>query len=226
MRTSVVMAAYNAEAYVAQAIESLLDQSRPADEIIVVNDGSNDGTRGILDRFATRITCVSQAQHGLTVARNRGISIANGEVLGFLDADDLWCRTKLEQQLRLLESSSDIEAVFGRVRQFISPDVPEGRRPALTAEVEASLSESAGSMLIRRAAFDRIGPFDETFRMTGFIEWLGRAKRMGLRSIKLDEVVALRRLHLANGGRLNTRSQDQETLLALKHLIDARRPPH
>jgi glycosyltransferase involved in cell wall biosynthesis len=224
MRVSVVLATYNAEAYLAEAIDSLLHQSRLPDEIIVVDDGSDDGTRSVLDRYSGRILHVSQSHLGQTVALNRGISIASGELLGFHDADDLWCEKKLEHQLKMLESREEIDAIFGHVRQFVSPEVRFNRQVVPAPGHDVIPGGSKIAMLIRRATFDHIGHFDETFKIASFIEWRGRANRMGLRSVMLDEIVAMRRLHLANGGRTNRKAQDEETLLALKRLVDARRP--
>lgn len=80
-------------------------------------------------------------------------------------------------------------------------------------------------MLIRRAALDRIGAFDETLPATFFIAWLGHAKQSGLKTAHVDDIVVRRRLHLGNGGRTNTEAQNLETLMALRKAIKARRPP-
>jgi glycosyltransferase involved in cell wall biosynthesis len=153
---SVVMPVYNGEAHVAEAIETVLGQTRPPDELVVVDDGSTDGTPQILHRYGSRIVRLRQSHRGATAAVNRGLGAATG-------------------------------------------------------------------MLIRRGAFDRIGPFDPALSATSFIAWLGRAKRMGLRGSMLDEVVLLRRLHLSNHGRVNLKEQDQEVLLSLHSLIRGRR---
>lgn len=223
MRVSIIMAAYNAEAYVAEAVDSLLGQSRPSDEVIVMDDGSRDGTRAILEGYGSRIRCVSQPNRGQAAALNHALALAGGDVLGFCDADDLWAPRKLELQTACLESSADIDAVFGRVRQFVSPDVPQERRDGMRPVNEVLNGEAKLCLLIRRAAFDRVGAFEETLPATFFIEWLGRAKQRGLRSVMLDQIVAMRRLHLGNGGRTNTKVQDMETLLALRRVIAGRR---
>jgi glycosyltransferase involved in cell wall biosynthesis len=222
MRVSVVIPAYNAEAYVAEAIESVLRQSRPPDQVIAVDDGSTDGTRSVLDRYSSHIICLSQVNRGQTETLNRGIALADGDVLCFQDADDVWCEKKLEHQIAALASEKQIDAVFGLVRQFVSSDVSETRRAALHPANEI-VRGARITLMIRRAAFDKIGSFDETFRITSMVEWLARAKLKGLRSVMLDEVVALRRLHLTNGGRTQKDTQDKETLLALKRVIDVRR---
>lgn len=225
MRVSVVIAAYNAEAYIAEAIESVLSQTSPPDEVVVIDDGSTDGTRGILDRFGKSIVTIIQTNSGQAVAVNKGLAMARGEFIGFLDADDLWTSRKLEMQLALLESDGGVEAAFGKVQQFVSSDVPEQHRARLTPAVEIMPGELKQCMLIRRAALMRIGPFDETLPATFFIAWLGRAKQSGLKIAHVDDIVVRRRLHLGNGGRTNTDAQNLQTLIALRQAIKAQRPP-
>src|SRR6266704_2554039 len=115
MRVSVLMAVCNGEAHVAEAIESSLRQSRPPDEIIVVDDGSDDGTPRVLAQYGDRIVRLSQPNRGQTVALNLALVVAAGDVSGFLDGDDLWCERKLERQLQALEPDT-VDAAFGLVR--------------------------------------------------------------------------------------------------------------
>lgn len=225
MRVSVVIAAYNAETYIAEAIESVLGQTIPPDEVIVIDDGSTDGTRNILGQFGDRIIVLTQGNSGQAVAVKKALAIAQGELIGFCDADDLWTPRKLELQLELLERQGDVEAVFGKVEQFVSPDVPDEQRARLEPAVAIMPGELKQCMLIRRAALDRAGPFDQSLPATFFIAWLGRAKQNGLNSAHVDDIVVRRRLHLGNGGRTNTDAQNRETLLALRKAIKARRPP-
>jgi glycosyltransferase involved in cell wall biosynthesis len=225
MRVSVVIAACNAEAYIAEAIESVLCQTVPPDEVIVIDDGSTDGTRRILDGLGDRIVTLTQANSGQASAVNKGLAMARGELIGFCDADDLWTPRKLELQLALLERDGGIEAAFGKVQQFVSPDVPEQHRARLKPAVEIMPGELKQCMLIHRAALDRAGPFDETLPATFFIAWLGRAKQGGLRTAHVDDIVVRRRLHLGNGGRINTDAQNLQTLMALRKAIKAQRPP-
>ncbi|EJN07661.1 glycosyl transferase [Bradyrhizobium sp. YR681] len=225
MRVSVVIAAYNAEAYIAEAIESVLGQTVPPDEVIVIDDGSTDGTRGILDRFGDRVIVLTQANSGQAVAVNKGLAMARGELIGFCDADDLWTPRKLEMQLALLERDGRVEAAFGKVQQFVSPDVPEDHRARLTPDIEIMPGELKQCMLVRRTALDRNGPFDETLPATFFIAWLGGAKQNGLKIAHVDDIVVRRRLHLRNGGRTHTDAQNLQTLMALRKAIKARQPP-
>jgi glycosyltransferase involved in cell wall biosynthesis len=225
MRVSVIIAAYNAEAYIAAAVESVLGQTIPPDEVIVIDDGSTDGTRNVLGQFGDRITVFTQDNGGQAIAVNRALATAQGELIGFCDADDLWTPRKLELQLALLERQGDVDAVFGKVEQFVSPDVPDEQRERLKPAIAIMPGELKQCLLIRRDALDRAGPFDESLPATFFIAWLGRAKQNGLKSAYVEDIVVQRRLHLGNGGRINTDAQNRETLLALRKAIKARRPP-
>ena len=225
MRVSVIIAAYNAEAYIAEAVESVLGQTVPPHEVIVVDDGSTDSTRNVLGQFGDRITVLNQTNSGQAVAVNRALATAQCDLIGFCDADDLWTPRKLELQLALLDHQVDVEAVFGRVEQFVSPDVPDEQRERLKPAVAVMPGELKQCMLVRRATLDRAGPFDESLPATFFIAWLGRAKQNGLKCAHVDDIVVRRRLHLGNGGRTNTDAQNRETLLALRKAIRARRPP-
>jgi len=196
MRVSVLIAAYNAEAYVAEAVDSVLSQSRAPDEVIVVDDGSTDCTRAILEGFGNGVVCLSRPNRGQAAALNGALATATGDLLAFCDADDLWTPRKLELQMALLQTSREIEAVFGRVRQFVSPEIPAEQQERLRPATEVLHGELKQCMLIRRSVFDNLGPFEESLPATFFIEWLGRAKQRGLGCAAVDDIVALRRLHL------------------------------
>ncbi|MGW1421301.1 glycosyltransferase family 2 protein [Bradyrhizobium manausense] len=225
MRVSVIIAACNAEAYIAEAVGSVLGQTAPPDEVIVIDDGSTDGTAKVLGQFGDRITALAQPNSGQAVAVKKALAIAQGGLIGFCDADDLWTPRKLELQLAVLDRQRDIDAVFGKVEQFVSPDVPDAQRERLKPAIAIMPGELKQCMLIRRTALERAGPFDESLPATFFIAWLGRAKQGGLRSAHVDDIVVRRRLHLGNGGRTHTDAQNRETLLALHKAIKVRRLP-
>jgi glycosyltransferase involved in cell wall biosynthesis len=225
MGVSVVMAVYNAAAYVGEAIDSVLGQSSPPEELIIVDDGSTDDTSQILDRYSSRIKRLSQENGGQFAALTRAIAAARGEMLAFQDADDIWCQRKLELQIRVLENNAHLDAVFCLIRQFVSPDVPEAMKTKIGPVNETLRGEIQTGLLIRRTAFERVGSFDPAFGAAGFIEWLGRAKRLRLQSRMIHEVLALRRLHLNNYGRLHSDLRNAETLLALRHIVTGRKRP-
>ena len=217
------MAVYNAERYVSQALDSVLAQTVPSDEIIAIDDGSSDGTPDVLRKFATRVRVIHQPNCGVARALNMAIAESTGDALAFLDCDDLWLPDKLKIQSAALSSDADLDAVFGFVQQFVSPDldleiaqkyiVPEAPQPGI----------SKNSMLIHRRAFERIGRFNEQLTTSDFVEWYTRANVLGLRWRMLPEVVALRRHHPNNAGRRLRSTQHDEILKALKRSLDLRR---
>lgn len=109
---SVLIPAYNCAGFVAEAVQSALGQSYEAKEIIVVNDGSTDGTLAVLRGFGDAIRIVDQKNGGPPLARNAGLRIARGEYIAFLDADDVWARGKLAAQVFHLEARPEVGAVF------------------------------------------------------------------------------------------------------------------
>ncbi len=106
--TSVIIPAYNAEEYVGRAIDSVLAQTRQADEIIVVDDGSTDNTADVIKSYGSRVHCIRQENGGASVARNTGIEAATGQWIAFLDADDEWLPEKLQLQIEHLKRNPDL----------------------------------------------------------------------------------------------------------------------
>jgi glycosyltransferase involved in cell wall biosynthesis len=116
---SVVIPAWNVEAYIARAIDSVLAQTRPADEILVVDDGSTDNTAQIIRRYEPRVRYLHQPQTGAPEARNRGIAEATGRWVAFLDADDEWLPDKLACQMELPARNPDL--VWSYTNFFVHP---------------------------------------------------------------------------------------------------------
>ena len=167
---SVVVPTYNYRHYVGEAIESVLAQSHQPLEILVVDDGSTDGTQEELRRFNGRIRYLHQPNRGLSAARNTGILAAAGEFIALLDADDLWAPTKIEKQMALMDSP-EVGVVFCALNRI---DVRSGAE-----EVKHCLPDSRGDLrrmllhrncmtastvLVRRACFEKAGLFDESLR--------------------------------------------------------------
>lgn len=214
---SVVIPAYNAEPFIGAAIESIVNQCYPNMEIIVVDDGSTDRTAEIAQRFGV-VRCVRQPNRGISAARNTGIQASHGEVLGFLDADDLWSDGKLDRQLRALAESPAGRIIAGKVEQFVQPGY-ENREPSRT---QMSSAYTAGAMLIRKAEFLKVGPFDESLRIGEFMDWLSRATRLGFTEHVLDTVVLRRRIHGRNTTTLQRKS-NADYLTVLKAHLDRNR---
>ncbi|HOM77360.1 MAG TPA: glycosyltransferase [Anaerohalosphaeraceae bacterium] len=119
IQISAVIPAYNAQKYIARAIESILRQSRPADEIIVVDDGSTDDTAAVVRSYGDKVRLISQSNGGASAARNAGIRAAKGNWIAFLDADDEWLPEKLLLQTELLLKHPDLVWITGNYLQCL-----------------------------------------------------------------------------------------------------------
>jgi glycosyltransferase involved in cell wall biosynthesis len=219
IRISALIGAYNAERYLTAAVDSVLAQGLSPFEVIVVDDGSTDGTVAALRGFGDRIQLVEAPHRGAPAAFHAAVAAASGDLLAFNDADDLWAPTKLEVQSALLASDPALEAVFGAVQQFVSPDWA----PEAAAALPTQPGVSKIGILVRRHAFLRVGSFDSSLRFIDFGDWYARALSLGLRTLRHPELVAYRRLHAANTGRLRREEARREQLLVLKRALDKRR---
>ncbi len=222
MRVSLVIPCYNAAPYLAEALTSALEQDEPPDEVIVIDDGSTDDSASIAAGFAPRVRCARQEQQGASIARNHGVALSTGDVIAFLDADDLWPAGSLSVRRRLLADKPELDSATGLTRQFISPELPDETRRRLVCPEELSRARVAGAMLVRRSVFDRIGQFDPSFRIGETIDWIARADLAGVTNEVVEHVVLLRRVHTAN---TTSRLKDEkaEYLRVLKASLDRRR---
>jgi glycosyltransferase involved in cell wall biosynthesis len=214
---SVVIPVRNGEAFLAEAIDSVLAQTVAASEIIVVDDGSTDRTAAVTATYG-KITYLRQAPSGQAQARNLGVSHANGLYLGFLDADDLWAADKLERQLGVLRAMPGLAAVFAHAIEFYHRD-STGRPVAIGGPKPALLP---GAMLIRRDAFAKVGPFDLEGQVGEVIDWYARAVDLALPMQTLDDVLLMRRLHESNLGR-QANNPATDYLHTLRRIVERRR---
>lgn len=219
---SVMIPVYNGERYLAEAIESVLAQTYRPIEIIVVDDGSTDSSADVAKRFALPVRYCFQPHSGAGAARNRGTGLAQGSLFAFLDADDLWVEDKLMREMVAFDDDPELDMVFGHVEQFHSPELDEIERKKIRYAAKIMSGYHAGSMLIRRDAFLRVGPFETKWKVGEFIDWYLRALEKGVKSMMLPEVVLKRRLHTANMGIRERRSQTDYVRI-LKASIDRRR---
>jgi glycosyltransferase involved in cell wall biosynthesis len=219
---SVIVPCYNAAPYVAEALSSALGQDRVPDEVIVIDDGSPDGSAAIAASFGPRVRCVRQEQRGISEARNNGLAHATGDVIAFLDADDLWPARSLSARLALLAGRPSLDCASGLTRQFISPELPDEIRRSLTCPEDTSRARVAGAMLVRRRVFDRVGVFNPAFRIGETLDWVARADAAGVTNEIVDEVVLLRRVHGSNTT-ARLKNEKAEYLRVLKASLDRRR---
>jgi glycosyltransferase involved in cell wall biosynthesis len=217
---SVVIPVHNGSRYLGEAIASVRAQTRPPHEVIVVDDGSTDGSGELA--LSLGAVCVRQEQAGIGPARNAGVREARGDAIAFLDSDDLWAPEKLALQVRALENDAGLDGSFGWAQQFVSPDLPAEEREKLRCPDEPQPGIHAGALLIRRPAFERTGGFDQSIHVGDFLDWYIRAADLGLAFTTLDSVVLRRRLHESNTMR-KLRDDRAGYARVLKAALDRRR---
>jgi glycosyltransferase involved in cell wall biosynthesis len=223
--TSVIVPCYNAAAYLTDAIESILDQDLQADEIIVIDDGSNDASAAlVIGRFGSRIRYHYQPHQGIGAARNRGIRLAQAHCIAFLDADDLWPPASLGVRLARLAASPDIDCVYGLAEQFISSEIDPATLATLHCPAGAQPARIAGAMLVRRNVFDQIGFFDVSLKLGETMDWVARFEEHRLLAVAVDEVVLKRRIHGMNTV-IKEKHRRSDYLKILRASIDRRRKP-
>lgn len=219
---SVVIPVFEGERYLGEAIESALRQSVPPTEVIVIDDGSSDGSAALADSFGGVVRCVRQAHAGIGAGRNRGVAEARGELIAFLDADDLWDADKTRLQLAALANDPTLDMVFGHALQFHSAELTPEERARTRVPAAAIAAMVPGGGLFRAAAFARVGPFETQWRVGEFVSWYQHAMELGLRFAVLLPVVLHRRIHTTNQG-IRARDAMVDYVRIVKAAIDRRR---
>lgn len=192
---SAIVTAYQFERFIGAAIASIQAQTRPVDEIVVVDNRSTDATPAILADLARadpRLMLLDVEPKGPAHARNRGLEAARGEIVAMLDGDDCWPRDKTEAQLARLESDPDVAVVTGRTA-FTDAIDPKTLAPPPDARVEAVVHVNIGACLYRRSVFDTVGGFDETFRYADDTDLMLRIRDAGLAVAALDRTALYHR---------------------------------
>ena len=178
---SVIIPAFNSAQQLPEALESVFNQTFQDFEIIVVDDGSTDSTRELLEGYKNRITYHYQENAGPSNARNTGIHAANGRYLAFLDADDHWLPAKLELQIELIESDPRLGLVFSDAEYFGGEKNMVGSYWKQRGCYEQMIAESRliqnafstlmkinpimpSTALLKRECFEKAGGFDESLR--------------------------------------------------------------
>jgi len=198
MRVSAVMPVFNGERYLAEALDSVIAQARPADEIIIVDDGSTDASAAIVARYRN-VRHVYQPNAGCAAARNRGVGEATGDVVAFIDQDDLWMPDHLARMTDVLRGDGEIAFAACAVENFLSPDVPFAPAdfdPLMLKHPQHGMGTN--TLVVRRNAFARVGPFDVSMVPIDDSDWLLRAIDAGLRFVHLDQPSVRRRIHAGN----------------------------
>jgi glycosyltransferase involved in cell wall biosynthesis len=207
---SVVIACYNAEKFIAEALDSVLNQTYGNLELIVVDDASIDRSREILSRYGDRVTVLEQPHQGPYHARNRGVAASRGEFIAFLDADDYWAPTCVEELCSRLIATGAALAYCGwqnvgeesgrGAEPFVPPDFEAGDK--LAALLQGGSPWPIHAALLRRSVWDEVGGFDTSLPTTMDYElWLRVAATRPI--ARVDKVLAYYRFH--GGGQISAK---------------------
>lgn len=218
---SVIIPTRNREAFLREALHSVLSQTVTPLEIIVVDDGSTDGTAAFVRGLGHPVRHVVQQQSGPAAARNAGLVLAAGEYIAFLDDDDEWPKDRLEAQLPHLVDHPGIGMVLGHTQRMIKRTATDGS-DYFEAYREPVRLFHLGAGLFRKSLFESVGNLDERMRYAEDDDWFMRAEEMNIGTVFLPGISLFYRFHDSN--MVHARDERQPYLLhLLKNRLDRKR---
>jgi len=215
-KVSVIIPVFNGENYLREAIDSVLSQTYPRHEVIVVDDGSTDGTWALIESFGSRVEGIRKGNGGVASALNCGIKQASGDYIAWLSHDDVFLSNKLESQVELLlraphfkASYTDYYVIDGAGKIIGEVETPWYPRVEAIRALFAGVYINGSTMMIKRSCFDEVGLFSEGLRYTQDIEmWLRLLQHFEIG--RVSEKLVKWRSHPTQGSR-NTQLHMEET---------------
>ena len=192
---SVIIPVYNGERYLGEALRSVFAQDYPRFEVLVVDDGSTDGSRRIAESFGD-VRLMSGPHQGVSGARNHAAAAAKWDFLAFLDADDTWHPRKLSEQVALAMAEPQLGMVMVFQDYRFEGPVPAWFRGPTDGSAEPGFLPS--SWLLRRECWESVGPFAADLTHGEDIDWLARARHRGVEIGTVQHCLLTRRIHDAN----------------------------
>lgn len=196
--TSVIMPVRNGARFIAEALDSVLEQLAPEDEIIVIDDASTDATRSVVARVQDhRVRILNGSGRGVSAARNIGLASAAGDFIAFLDHDDLWPQQRHRTMLQAMTDDAQLDAVFGRIRIRLDADGTwspwmhhqDGRHAP---------GSNLGNALYRTSLLRRLNGFDESLHFGEDLDYFNRLQKIGIRFALCDVDGLIYRRHAGN----------------------------
>lgn len=186
---TVVIPAYNAEKFIAECLHSVLSQTIPPQQIIVVDDGSVDATAQIARSASSIVKVISTPNRGAGSATTKGVADVQTDIVAFVDSDDLWHPRKMEIQLaRLNDTSQHCDAVIAKMRSFGDTHIKNVN--------EEKSHWHRSNLALWMKSYHKVGDIRDLGNGYGeMIDWFSRAKHIGLKFAILDDVLADRRIH-------------------------------
>jgi glycosyltransferase involved in cell wall biosynthesis len=210
---SCIVPSFNSAPYLREALEGIVAQTYRPLEVIVADDGSTDTTREIASSYGNLVCLVVQPTAGPAATRNLGLRAARGELVAFLDADDLWHAEKLARQYARFQAQPDLDLSVTAAQLFWTADLTEEEQHYHdNPRAQPLPGYATTTLLAKRAVFDRVGPFDATLWFADATEWFMRAAEHGARLELLPEVLTFHRMHPGNLTRRRSEASRQEFL--------------
>ncbi len=216
---SVIIPCRDAGSYLAETLQSIHAQTLQPLEIVMVDDGSSDDSAKI-GQADPLVRLDRQPAKGVSAARNRGLKLALGEVIAFLDADDLWPVDSLRKRMDTLLATPTLDGVYGYTEQFSSPEWQDHSN--ISVPDMPLQARVAGAMVLRRSVFERVGEFNTQLVLGDTIDYVARMDEAGIQVAAIDDVVLRRRIHGRNTV-LTQRQHQNDYLKILKAALDRRR---
>lgn len=180
---SVVMPAFNVESFIAEAIDSVMQQNLPHMELLIVDDGSSDDTVKIVNknirRYGNRIRLFEQKNQGASAARNTAIRLAQGTLLAFLDSDDIWPDGIIPYHSEFMAENIHVPGIKGTISSFKHLNGSSRFEP--TTASPPFVNSMMGALTVRKSVFDHVGMFDTTLSRGEDTDWYLRAEEMGIK---------------------------------------------
>jgi glycosyltransferase involved in cell wall biosynthesis len=194
---SVIVPVLNGARYIGACLESILAQLGPDDELIVVDNGSTDGTPFMVESHADpRILLLREPKRGPAAARNTGLAVAKGQLISFLDHDDYWPQGRQSGLLAALAADPAADAAYGRLRVIVEPGCDDQGLAVLDGTFTPALGLTV--YLLRREILGRTGPMDESLAQGEDTDYIVRLRQAGMRTAVYDGDAAVYRRHESN----------------------------
>ena len=218
-----IVPAYNAARFIGETIDSVLAQTFPVAEIIVVDDGSMDTTSAVVEGYSDTVRLIRQPNTGPAAARNNGIRNSSGDFIAFIDSDDLWTPDKLEIQMARFTERPELQVCFTHLINFRNLPGSILFRDGYEETDEWPLVHFIpSSMVARRNAFGVVGGFSEELRRAEDTEWYARMMMRGITYEVVETVLLYRRVHDRNLT-MESPPGPEDVVRVLKIALDKRR---
>lgn len=229
IRVSTIIPSYNRANYLGLALDSVLGQTYPVAEIIIVDDGSTDNTSEVVQRYPDKVRFYQQNHGGVSAARNKGLELAQGEIIAWCDADDVWEPTFLQQTVSLLENDQHVDGVYAGVTHIDSDGNRLSQENRVTVPPDQLFTALADdcfiqttAFVVRKRCFDQVGRFDTHFDISEDYDMFLRLAKT-YRIVGLGEPLVQYRVHQQNTVANTAKWCESRLTLTRKHFGDPRK---